>query len=267
METVQKAGQAMDGVSKPAFAADAARALDLDPNQAMDGVPEPAFAPTVEVPKAGERFSDEELHARFGVPTRHGIRVNKENRCMVLVHLVGIHSGYMNTDRGTHILYMGENSDLEGLENQKMSGGNLALSRSMKDGYTVLYFIKEGNVLVFRSRVEYESHEYLIEVNSNDDPRVIVEYNLRTVRSGQAPSDTKTEMHVAGLRRAARDPDLEIVDSPPLTPSEIAAIKDSISDDDPRTLSKEEFLAIVTDSKKLKEHIQYMDSQIASEVV
>ena len=218
---------------------------------------EPAFAPTVEVPKAGERFSDEELHTRFGVPTQHGIRVSDENRCIVLVHLVGIHSGYTNTDRGDYILYMGENSDRAGLLNQKMSDGNLALSRSMKDGYTVLYFVKEGNVLVFRSRVEYSTHRFQVEMNRDDEPRVVVEFKLQTVRAGRAPVDTKTaERPAEGSRPVVRHPGLEIIDSPPLTPEEIAAIEDFIGRPEPQTISKEEFLSIVMDDKKLEERVK-----------
>ena len=57
--------------------------------------PEPATAPTVALPRAGEKFSDDELHRRFGVPTEHRIRVSRENKCIALVHLArhppGVH--------------------------------------------------------------------------------------------------------------------------------------------------------------------------------
>lgn len=230
---------------------------------------EPAFPPTVAVPKAGERFSDEDLHTRFGVPTEHGMRVNKDNRCMVLVHLVGTDSGYTNTDRGTHILYMGENSDRDGLDNQKMSGGNLSLRRSMKDGYTVLYFVKEEDVLVFRSRVEYVSHEFLVDMNRDGDPRVIVEFKLRTVHAGRMSDRTVApETGAEGPRHVvAGEEDFEIIDSPPLTPDEIAAVKDFLAADKPHTISAEEFLSIVMDDKKLEERIQRSESRIAREVV
>lgn len=236
---------------------------------AVETILEPAFPPTVAAPKAGERFSDEELHTRFGVPTQHGIRVSRDSRCIVLVHLVGADSGYTNTDRGTYILYMGENSDRDGLDNQKMSGGNLSLRRSMKDGYTVLYFLKEENVLVFRSRVEYDSHEFLVDMNSDGDPRVVIEFKLRTVHAGSMSDGTAaSETGAAGPRHVvAGEADLEIIDSPPLTPDEIAAVKDFPSADEPRTISKDDFLSIVMDDKKLEEHIQRLESQIAREGV
>lgn len=236
---------------------------------AVEMILEPAFPPTVAVPKAGERFSDEELHARFGVPTQHGIRVSGDNRCIVLVHLVGTDSGYTNTDRGAYILYMGENSDRYGLDNQKMAGGNLSLRRSMKDGYTVLYFLKEENVLVFRSRVEYDSHEFLVDMNRDGDPRVVVEFKLRTVHAGKmSDAAVVSETGTTGPRHVvAGDADLEIIDSPPLTPDEIAAVKDFFSAGEPRTISKEEFLSIVMDDKKLEERIQRLESQTPREVV
>ena len=211
------------------------------------------------LPRAGERFSDEELHARFGVPTEHGIRVSRENKCIVLVHLVGIHSGYTNTDRGTDILYMGENSDREGLQDQEMSGGNLALSRSKEDGYTVLYFIKEGSVLVFRSHVEYDSHKIRKVVNGKDQLRGVIEFRLRAIR-GERPVAGTAERGGAAAPPVAERAEIEEIYSPPLTYGEIAAIEDSLSDPEPRSASKEEFLDMIMDDKKLKEHIRHLDS-------
>lgn len=115
--------------------------------QEADAASKPVAAPAVAVPRPGEKFSDDELHARFGVPKRGGIRVNEQKRCVVLVDLVDANSKYANTDDGNAVSYMGQDSDLDGVQNQKMSGNNLTLSRSRDDGYTVMHFVKERGEL------------------------------------------------------------------------------------------------------------------------
>ena len=144
-------------------------------------VPEPVGDPTVAVPRAGEKFSDAELGARFGVPLRGGMRVSAENKCIVLVHTAGAYSGHANIDYGTAVSYMGQNADPDGIQNQQLSGNNLALSRSREDGYTVLYFIREGADLVFNSGVECVSHSYEVETNRLGQPRVVIKFKLRLV--------------------------------------------------------------------------------------
>ena len=156
-------------------------------------VSEPVPPLTVAIPREGERFTDEELGARFGVPLRGGIRVSRANKCMVLVHLVGISSGYTNTDYGTAVSYMGQNADPDGIQNQQMSGNNLALSRSTDDGYTVLYFIKEGTDLVFNSRVVYVSHGFEVETNRIGQPRVVIKFKLKAVDGTHSMESSKTE--------------------------------------------------------------------------
>ena len=154
---------------------------------------EPVPPLTVAIPREGERFTDEELGARFGVPLRGGIRVSRANKCMVLVQLVGISSGYTNTDYGTAVSYMGQNADPDGIQNQQMSGNNLALSRSTDDGYTVLYFIKEGTDLVFNSRVVYVSHGFEVETNRIGQPRVVIKFKLKAVDGTHSMEANKTE--------------------------------------------------------------------------
>lgn len=145
----------------------------------VSDMPEPVGAPTVAVLGAGEKFSDAELGARFGVPLRGGMRVSVENKCIVLVHTAGADSGHANIDYGAVVSYTGQNADLDGIQNHQMSGNNLALSRSKEDGYTVLYFIKEGADLVFGSGVECASHSYEVETNSLGQPRVVIKFKLR----------------------------------------------------------------------------------------
>lgn len=235
------------------------------------------------MPKAGERFTDEELHIKFGVPTVGGIRVNREKRCIVLIHLVGADSGYTNTDRGTDVLYMGQNTDRDGLQDQEMTNNNLALQRSKEEGYTVLYFIKEDDILVFNSRVEYVTAEFKFEVRDGAQRRVVtpsealrggvggntklrkvIEFKLRAIQEEESLVST-SERSVRTALPTVEHVGFEEIYSPPLSDEEIASIEVALSDPKPRTMSKEEFLDIVMDDKKLKEHIRYLDSQTGGE--
>lgn len=146
-----------------------------------DAVSNPTATPAVAVPKTGEKFKDEELHARFGVPMRGGIRVNEERRCIVLVDLVDADAKYANTDEGDAVSYMGQDSDRDGMQNQDMSANNLALRHSRENGYTVLYFIKQEGNLVFNSCVEYDSHRFEVEEKDGKRARVIIKFRLKRV--------------------------------------------------------------------------------------
>ena len=166
----------------------------------------PPAAPTIAVPRAGEKLSDEELHARFGVPVWGGIRVSREKKCIVLVGLAA-NSNYDDAGHGRVVSYMGQNSDREGTLNQEMPDGdlsrgpsktepadpgerrmqaasnNLSLSRSKMAGYTVLYFTKERGAgdPGFVSLVECDSHDFEVEQRAGRPPRVVVRFRLRRV--------------------------------------------------------------------------------------
>ena len=137
--------------------------------------------PNVEAPGAGERFSDEELHSRYGVPMHGGIRISEENRCIILVDRAGSRPVQASAGRGTYILDTGQNSDGGGGQGQGMHESSLALSRSKEEGYTVLYFTKEGGALVFNSRVEYDSHESYVETDGGGQKREVARFRLRAV--------------------------------------------------------------------------------------
>ena len=201
----------------------------------------------------------------------------------MLIHLVGADSGYTNTDRGTDVLYMGQNTDRDGLQDQEMTNNNLALQRSKEEAYTVLYFIKEDDILVFNSRVEYVTAEFKIEVRDGAKRRVaaasedlrmeigdktklrkVIEFKLRAIQEKQSLVST-SERSVGTVPPTVERVGFEEIYSPPLTDEEIASIEDALSDPKPNTISKEEFLDIVMDDKKLKEHIRYLDSQTGGE--
>ena len=170
-------------------------------------VPNSRAAPIVTLPRAGERFSDEELNARYGVPIDGSVRVSRTNRCMVLVHPAGARPGNADADRATDILYTGESSGPKGVQNT-MSDDNFALARSKEDGYTVLHFAKEGDALVFNSRVEYVSHEFKAGADVDGLPRTVIEFKMRVLCEASAlrqPADgTRTVAAVDQPRGALR---------------------------------------------------------------
>lgn len=146
-----------------------------------DGAPGSKSTPNVAVPSAGERFSDEDLHARYGVPMHGDIRISRENMCMVLVHQSSARQGHASTDRGSYVLHTGQNSGERGCQGQGMREGSHALRRSKEEGYIVLYFTKEGDALAFNSRVEYVSHESHVETDDGGRSRKAIRFRLRAV--------------------------------------------------------------------------------------
>ena len=185
----------------------------------------PATYPAVAVPEAGEKFSDEDLHARFNVPAWGGIRVSLDKKCMALV-APAARSGE-GGGLGRTVSYAGQDSDREGAQDQEMAddcfptipltaepaephrlktqaaSNNLSLSRSKEEGYTVLYFTRGRGVddLRFDSRVEYDSHRFEVEQRAGRPPRAVVRFRLRRVEGipGAAASGTG---HAAGPRGA-----------------------------------------------------------------
>lgn len=161
-----------------------------------DGIDALQKGPGIDVPKPGSKFTDEELHDRFGVPPRGGIRVSRENKCIVIVNLAGTNTPYTNVDKGSIVKYMGQNHYGDKKGDQVMEGNNLALKRSREEGYTVLYFAKEGDVLVFDRIVEYDSDKFDYEVGKSG--RKVFFFKLRTVgadmstRRGTTGDSTRT---------------------------------------------------------------------------
>lgn len=170
------------------------------------------------VPRAGEEFSDEDLHARFGVPVWGGIRVSQEKKCVVLVD-PAVNSKHDDIDRGDAVMYTGQNSDRKGAENQEMSGSGLALGPSKEEpadpgerrrqaagnnhalgasrdrGYAVLYFTRERSTgrLRFVSRVECDSHDFDIERKADGQRRVVIKFRLRRVDGAPGAAEGKME--------------------------------------------------------------------------
>lgn len=159
----------------------------------------------IPVPAAGERFDEQGIGARFGVPPAGGIRVNHEKKCIVLVDRVD-GGTCQNVGGGGTVEYMGRNQpgDYKGDRDQTMTAENLVLKRSKEDGYTVLYFMKEGNDLVFSRLVEYKSDRPAAQESRSGRKRNAIVFTLGTV-DGEAGAGSDTRgMPGAASAAAAR---------------------------------------------------------------
>ena len=134
--------------------------------------------PRTDAPDPGTKFTDKDLRDRFGVRLRGGIRVSRENKYIVLVALVDGNTDYRNANEGDTVMYMGENHHGNKEADQVLDGNNLALSRSREEGYTVLYFTKQDDVLVFDKIVEYRSHRFK---NEGASGRKVIFFELGAV--------------------------------------------------------------------------------------
>ena len=163
--------------------------------------------PHAVAPDPGSKFTDEELRDRFGVRLRGGIRVSRENKCIVLVALVDGNTVYRNTNDGDTVVYMGENHRGNKEVDQVMDGNNLALSRSREEEYTVLYFTKQGSMLVFDKIVEYESHRF-----ENREGRKVIFFKL-----GAAGIEAPARQRIAGGGASGAalqsGPDLDMIET------------------------------------------------------
>ena len=169
----------------------------------------------IPVPAAGERFDEQGIGARFGVPSAGGIRVNHEKKCIVLVDRVDGNM-YQNVDGGGTVEYMGRNQpgDYEGDRDQTMTAENLILKHSKKDGYTVLYFMKEGNDLVFSRLVEYKSDRPAAQESRSGRKRNAIVFTLGTVGGEAGAGSHARGMPGAASATAASQgaPDLDLIE-------------------------------------------------------
>lgn len=176
---------------------------------------DPGVATAATVPAPGERFSDEDLHIMYGVPADGCMRVSRKNRCMVLARPAGSPSGHAGAGRDAGMVHMVQASDRAGSGSPGVSCDGLALARSREDGYTVLCFTRDGDALVFNSRVEYDSHEFRVEADADGGAGGVVEFRLRTVGGGTptrrrpagAPLFASAAGPSSGALRGDPDPD------------------------------------------------------------
>ena len=111
------------------------------------------------LPQRGDRFTEDQMRERFGVPTQGGIRTSLTSSDIFLVR--NVHSGYDDVEKGRRITYDGQY--YEGRRNQMISK-NLLLAKSKDNANRVLYFVKQDGVLVFNGLVE------CVAPRNKDDP-------------------------------------------------------------------------------------------------
>lgn len=104
------------------------------------------------LPKEGEKFTEDQMAERFGVPPFGGIRFSKTSSDICLVSRVDIPNEYHDEDSGECVYYAGY---AEKRADQLTDCRNKALSESGKNGKRVLFFVKDARLLAFHGRVEY----------------------------------------------------------------------------------------------------------------
>lgn len=119
--------------------------VDVGRHEASIGVP---------LPERGAEFTEEQVCERFGVKKYGGIRVNHASKIIVLVNRVDVQTQYRNVEHGRYLDFSGHDVDSRG----NMQSDDVALANSVKDGYVVLYFVKEHGRLLFEGQVECMSH-------------------------------------------------------------------------------------------------------------
>lgn len=134
-------------------------------------------------PVPGEKFTEDQICERFGLEKHGGIRVSRTSKTIVLVNRVDAQTQYRNVEYGEHIVFNGRHfpdSD------DQMQMENLSLANSSRDGYDVLYFVKEHDHLAFRGRVEYVSDGPT--PANGDRPGVGISFKLRLIGDGRGAS-------------------------------------------------------------------------------
>lgn len=134
---------------------------------------------------------------------------------MVLVRPAGSHSGHAGAGPDAGTVHMVQASDRAGSGSTGASCDGLALARSREDGYAVLCFTRDGDALVFNSRVEYDSHEFRVEADADGRAGGVVEFRLRTAGGGNparrrpagAPFFASAAGPSSGALRGDPDPD------------------------------------------------------------
>ena len=101
------------------------------------------------LPQPGDKFTEDQLRDRFGVPVKGGIRPSLTSSDIVLVR--NVHSNYVDVEKGKRITYAGQY--YKGKDDQ-MIWGNLKLAKSRENGNRLLYFVKQDGVLEFNGIVE-----------------------------------------------------------------------------------------------------------------
>ena len=137
----------------------------------------------LDIPKPGDSFTERQLYERFNIRNSGGIRPSNKNKVIVLI------SSFFTTNSGQGnyqdkideedgiVYYVGE-----GDGDQQMIRNNRGILESKNRGFRLLYFRKpEQNHVVFKFEVEYDSHVYLTQRNSEGRSRKVIQFKLRII--------------------------------------------------------------------------------------
>ena len=142
------------------------------------------------LPKLGEKFTEDQMAERFGVPPGGGIRTSKTSRDIILVSRVDVPTGYDDDDSGEYVYYSGY---VEKDDGQMADWRNKMLSESRQNGRRVLYFVKDLGKISFHGCVECVGWE------PKDNPsrgRVVV-FKMRRVGGAAAQAGSHAEYTTA----------------------------------------------------------------------
>ncbi len=134
------------------------------------------------IPQKGEEFTENELHAQFGVRNSGGIRPSNKNKMIILINsfFSEKQGGYKNeiSEKSGFVYHVGE-----GGGNQEMKRNNKSILETKYNGYSMLYFDKpEQNRLFFRFQVEYDSHEFERQTNAEEEERDVIIFKLKIIK-------------------------------------------------------------------------------------
>ena len=133
------------------------------------------------IPQKDQEFSEKELYAQFQVRNSGGIRPSNKNKVIILIKsfFSEIQGGYQDETDGDSgfIYYVGE-----GEGDQEIKRNNRNIYESKSSGHTMLYFEKpQQNRLYFRYKVEYDSHKFEKQANSNGRMRNVIVFKLKII--------------------------------------------------------------------------------------
>ena len=103
------------------------------------------------LPAPGEMLTEDQVRERFGVEGLGSIRVSRVSKTIVLVNRADVHAKSKSARDGEYVLFNGRHApDSDG----RARRDGLILANSGRDGYEVLYFVKDNGALAFVGRVE-----------------------------------------------------------------------------------------------------------------
>ena len=137
----------------------------------------------LDIPKPGDSFTERQLYERFNVRNSGGIRPSNKNKVIILIDSIFT----VNIGQGNYQNKIDEENGIayyigEGNGDQQMIRNNKSVLESKNRGFRLLYFEKpRQNHVVFKFEVEYDSHIYLTQDNSEGRSRKVIQFKLNII--------------------------------------------------------------------------------------